>query len=159
MSLTMAVVIVGTFLIFAGLASASASDVARRIIPNWLALTVGAGGVILRSATAGWHGVWTSLGAAVVLFVALRLLAGLGVLGGGDVKLMTAVALGQLPGSMLPILLGIGVAGGIIAMLYLLGDWIWRGDGARASWHRLEMPYAPAILAGVVCHELWSLVT
>jgi prepilin peptidase CpaA len=162
MNITIAAIVLGNFLVFAGLVSAAASDLARRVIPNWFVLTVGAGGVILRLATASRHGVWTSLGAAVVLFVALRLLSGLSALGGGDVKLMTAVALGQSPVSMLPILLGIGVAGGAIAIFYLIRDWARRRDkhlSAGASWRQLAMPYAPAILAGVVWHELWGLVT
>jgi prepilin peptidase CpaA len=162
MSPTVAIIVVGEFLVFVGLISAAVTDVARRIIPNWLVLTVGAGGVICRLATAQRYGLWTSLGVAGILFVALRLLSGLGAVGGGDVKLITAVALGQPPASMLPILLGIGVAGGVTAIFYLTRDWIGRGNkrqNAEASWRHLEMPYAPAILAGVVWHELWGLVT
>jgi prepilin peptidase CpaA len=162
MSLTMAVIFVGKFLVFAGLISAAASDLSRRIIPNWLALTVGAGGVIFRLATANWHGIWASVGVAGILFVALRLLSGLGALGGGDVKLITAVALGQSPMAMPPILLAIAVTGGAIAIFYLMRDRLLRrneGHVAGASSRQLEMPYAPAILAGVVWHELWDLVT
>jgi prepilin peptidase CpaA len=162
MSLTVVIIVVGKFLVFAGLVSAAASDLARRIIPNWLVIVVGAGGVIFRMATTERHGMWASAGIAGFLFVALRLLSGLGALGGGDVKLMAAVALGQPPASMLPILLGIGVAGGAIAMFYLIRDWTRRRDkphSAGASWRQLAMPYAPAILAGVVWHELWGLVT
>jgi prepilin peptidase CpaA len=133
--------------------SAAVSDVTSRIIPNWVTLTVGTGGVILRLATANRHGMWTSVGAAAVLFVALRLLSGVGAVGGGDVKLIAAVTLGQPPASMLLILLGIGVAGGAIAMFYLARTWAGRRNKRQspgASWRRLEMPYAPAILAGVV---------
>jgi prepilin peptidase CpaA len=162
MSLTMAVIIVGKSLVFAGLIWAAASDLARRIISNWLVLTVAAGGVILRLATANLHGIWASLGVAGIVFVALRLLSGFGALGGGDVKLITAITLGQSPAAMLPILLAIAVAGGVTAIFYLMRDRLRRrdeGQVASASSRHLEMPYAPAILAGVVWHELWVLVT
>jgi prepilin peptidase CpaA len=162
MSITVAAIVVGKSLVFAGLVSAAASDLARRIIPNWLALTVGAAGIMLRLAAASWHGMWVSMGAAGILFVALRLLSGFGVFGGGDVKLITAVTLGQSPAAMLPILLAIAVAGGAIAIFYLIRDRLRRrneGQVTGGSSRQLEMPYAPAILAGVVWHELWSLVT
>src|ERR1700691_5221358 len=97
MSLTGAVIVVGMFLVSAGLIWAAASDVARRMIPNWIVLMVGAGGVVLRLATTELHGMWTSMGTAGVVFVLLCLLSGFGALGGGDVKLITAVTLGQPP--------------------------------------------------------------
>jgi len=63
---------------------------------------------------------------------------------------------------MLPILLAIGVTGGGIAMFYLIREWLRRRNASQVacgSPRRLEMPYAPAILAGVVWHELSSLAT
>jgi prepilin peptidase CpaA len=160
MNLTMVAVVVGKFLVFAGLISAAANDVASRIIPNWLVLVVGGGGVIVRLAAAERHGMWASAGAAGILFVALRLLSGFGVLGGGDVKLLAAVTLGQPPAAMPQILLAIGVAGGGIAIFYLMRDRLRRRtEGEVGVTSRREMPYAPAILAGVVWHELWDLAT
>jgi prepilin peptidase CpaA len=162
MNFTVVVISVGKFLVFAGLISAAASDVAKRIIPNWLVLTVAAGGVILRLAAAEWHGMWASAGAAGIVFVALRLMSGFGALGGGDVKLVTAVTLGQPPAAMPPILLGIGVAGGATAIFYLIRARLRRrneGQTADASGRHREMPYAPAILAGVVWYEFWGSVT
>jgi prepilin peptidase CpaA len=162
MSLTMTVIVVGKVLVFAGLVSAAVTDVARRIIPNFLVLTVGGGGLIFRLAAADRHGVWTSAGIAGIVFVVLRLLSGLGALGGGDVKMITAVTLGQLPASLLPILLGICAAGGPIAIFYLARDWVRRRNGSQtsgAALSHLDMPYAPAILAGVAGHELWDVIT
>jgi prepilin peptidase CpaA len=121
---------------------------------------VGGGGVIVRLAAAERHGMWASAGAAGILFVALRLLSGFGVLGGGDVKLLAAVTLGQPPAAMPQILLAIGVAGGGIAVFYLMRDRLRRRtEGEVGVTSRREMPYAPAILAGVVWHELWDLAT
>src|SRR5271154_4989283 len=97
MSLTTVAVVVGKFLVFAGLISAAANDVASRIIPNWLLLGVGGGGGIVRLASAELYGMWAGAGAACILFVALRLLSGFGVLGGGDVKLLAAVTIGHPP--------------------------------------------------------------
>jgi Flp pilus assembly protein protease CpaA len=141
MSLTVVAIVVGKFLVFPGPVSAAASDVSRRIIPNWLALTVAGGGVVFRLATASRPGMWLSAGAAVIVFVGLQLLSGLGILGAGDVKLIATVTLGQPPVSMLPILLGIGVAGGAVALFYLVRDRIGRrgkcptaGPSRRGSW-------------------------
>lgn len=162
MSLTMAFIVVGKLLVFAGLISSTASDLARRIIPNRLVLVVGSGGVIFRLATANWHGVLASLGAAGIVFVVLRLVSGFGAFGGGDVKLIAAVTLGVPVIAMMPILLGIGVAGGVIALFYLVRERLRPRDEGQtddAPRPRLEMPYAPAILAGVAWQELWDLMT
>jgi hypothetical protein len=51
MRLTGAIIIAGALLMFAGPISAAARDLSRRITAHWLALIVGAGGVILRMAT------------------------------------------------------------------------------------------------------------
>jgi prepilin peptidase CpaA len=103
-----------------------------------------------------------SLGAAGIVFVVLRLLSGFGAFGGGDVKLIAAVTLGVPVIAMMPILLGIGVAGGVIALFYLVRERLRprdEGQTSDAPRPRLEMPYAPAILAGVVWQELWDLMT
>jgi prepilin peptidase CpaA len=162
MSLTETCIVVGKLLVFAGLISSAASDLARRIIPNWLVLAVGTGGVICRLATANWHGILAGAGAAGIVFAALRLLAGLGALGGGDFKLVAAVTLGEPVTAMMSVLLSIAVAGGVIALFYLVRQRLWpRGEGQMrdVSWCRREMPYGLAILAGVMWHEFWDLIT
>jgi prepilin peptidase CpaA len=162
MSPTVLFIAFGKLLVFAGLISSAATDVARRIIPNWLVLIVGGGGVICRLATANWHGMWASTAAAGIVFVGLRLLSSLGALGGGDVKLIAAVTLGEPVTAVMPILLGIGVAGGAIAVFYLARERFRPRDEAQigaVSWRRQEMPYGLAILAGVAWHELRDLMT
>jgi Flp pilus assembly protein protease CpaA len=157
MSLIVAVV-VRRVLVFAGLVSAAASDVARRVIPNWLVPALGGCGAIFRRATAGRRGVWVNAGTAGMPFVVLWWLSAPGV-PSDDVKLVTAIVLEQPPATMVSILLGSGLAG---AMLCLTWDRRRRdnaGPVASIYRHHLELPYATATLAGTAWHELWDFVT
>src|SRR5205814_1149319 len=76
-----------------GLASVGAlNDIRSGRIPNWLTYTSLAAALVVRGAIAGWPGLWSGLqGVALAggLFLLLFLLGGMG---GGDVKLMAAVA-------------------------------------------------------------------
>jgi prepilin peptidase CpaA len=161
MDFTSVVIVSGKLLVFGGLVSAAAWDLRSRIVPNWLVLAVGGVGLILRMMTAEWHGIWVSACVAAIIFVMLRLLSALGTFGGGDVKLISAIALGQPPAAMLPILLGIGVAGGVIAIFYIVCNQSQRRSRqiTEVSARHLEMPYAPAILAGFVWYELGGVMT
>jgi prepilin peptidase CpaA len=78
---------------FAGilLAVAFATDVRKRIIPNWLTATGAAAGLIGHAIAAGWEGLaGSALGLAAGLVPMLLLYALKGV-GAGDVKLFAAV--------------------------------------------------------------------
>jgi len=98
---------------------AALSDVAVRSIPNWLSGVVAAAGLLAR-ATQGWAAIeWTAL-CAVALFVILLVIYARGGLGGGDVKLLTAVALGLAPWDTYQFIWYTAVSGGVLAAAYLV---------------------------------------
>lgn len=98
---------------------AACTDVAARIIPNSVPaalLAVGIGATSLADAAA----LWTSLGAGLGVFLGLALLGG-AVIGGGDVKLAAASAVLLGAGRTLEFLLLTALAGGVLALVYLIG--------------------------------------
>jgi prepilin peptidase CpaA len=95
-------------------------DVVARIIPNRIALTIAVLGLTLRS-TGGWTPLLLSAATAALLFTGLLLLALRGWLGGGDVKLAAAVAMGLPPTATWDFLNATVLAGGILGLGYLAG--------------------------------------
>lgn len=138
-------------------------DVALRRMPESLPLALGAIGMLLRAAEGHALG---ALFAAVLVFSAAVLAWRAGLLGGGDVKLLTAAAVLVPPAEVLPLLGHIGLAGGALALPYLLArvaaplpDANWAGRVWAVERRRLArggpLPYAVAIAAG--CFATWSL--
>ena len=143
--------------LFAGLLiTAAVTDIIWLRIPNWIS----AGAVLLfvvaamtQPRTLAWWGSHLAAG-GIVLLVGMGIFAW-GKIGGGDVKLLTAVALwfGLTPLPLL--LLAIGGAGGLVSIICL----VLRGYGSGA-WLELHgmhavvlekgqgVPYAVAITAG-----------
>jgi prepilin peptidase CpaA len=99
------------------LLAAAMHDVAARMIPNPLPLALALGGVALRNYTGDTIPALLSAG---LVF----LLAGVcwieGWLGGGDVKLFGAVSLVVPAGTVPAFILTAALAGGMLALLYLL---------------------------------------
>jgi prepilin peptidase CpaA len=109
-----------SLLAMAGLLIAAAGfDVASRSIPNWICGCVALLALVARSAD-GLLGVIYSLVAASCLFAVLLVVYMRGALGGGDVKLATAVAVGLPPGDTYDFVVATAFAGGVLALLYLL---------------------------------------
>ena len=94
-------------------------DVATRTIPNAACGALAALGVTLR-ATEGWYALAVSVAAAAVIFLVLLLCHARGLLGGGDVKLLTALALGLPPMASWELIVATSLVGGGLALLYLL---------------------------------------
>jgi len=123
---------------------AAGEDVRRLIIPNWISLAI-AGlyplHVLLGPAAVDWL---SAAGlAALTLAVGFALFAA-NLVGGGDVKLMAAVALWAGP-SDFPLLITVtAVAGGVVALALLLSRWRSRKAETRSG----VMPYGVAIAAG-----------
>lgn len=67
----------------------------------------------------GWPALLTSLAAAGALFLVLFFCHARGLLGGGDVKLLTALSLGLAPIDSWNLILATAIAGGALAFLYL----------------------------------------
>ena len=110
------------FLICAlGFAIAGAlNDIRSGRIPNWLTYTSLTAALVVRGAIAGWPGLRSGLqGVALAggLFLLLFLLGGMG---GGDVKLMAAVAGWAGTAQVAALLIASALAGGILALGYVV---------------------------------------
>jgi len=112
----------GTFVTYATLvvgtiacALATITDVRTRRVPNWLTFPT----IVLALAVAGTRGVGSLFYALALILVALAcgvVLHGIGLLGGGDVKLLMGISvLVGLP-NCLPLLLYTALAGGVLAL-------------------------------------------
>lgn len=143
----------------------AARDLKDRIIPDALVLTVLCAGGALRltSATVSWL---TPL-IAILVFLVLSFQAARNMIGGGDAKMMTAITFLFPPANVPVALVMIALAGGILSAAYLAAGYALRARGSRAAAippnagllrveaHRAAagepLPFAFAILAGVVC--------
>lgn len=133
--------------IAATLIAAAWSDLAVRRIPNAASAVVAVAGLALR-AMEGPGPVATTLAAAGVLFILLFAGFARGVLGGGDVKLATAAALGLPPAGIWTLVVATALAGGVLSLGYILA-------------HRLGLPRVRplgathGIVTRVVAIERW----
>lgn len=101
------------------LAYAAWSDVAARIIPNTVCGAVAALGLVTR-ASEGLTSLEWSLAVAAVLFVLLFLIYIVGGMGGGDVKLATAMVFGLSPADAYRFVFWTALAGGVLGLAYLV---------------------------------------
>ena len=94
-------------------------DVATRIIPDSISVALIFVGAVVRIGQ-GWDCILTSLLMSVAIFVALLPLCSRGLLGGADLKLLTALAVGLSPQASLHLLLCVTTLGGLLAAIYLI---------------------------------------
>jgi len=131
------------------LATAAWSDIASRRIPNWISgalVAVYALGALLAPAATEALG---SLAVAGVVFGVASALFAWGKLGGGDVKLLTAVALFAGAGRIAELLLMIALAGGALALALLLPRrFPVLPAPIQGRLVQAELPYGVAIAAG-----------
>jgi prepilin peptidase CpaA len=97
---------------------AACFDLAYRTIPDWVCGTLAVVGLASRVAI-GFGAVAISTMTTAVVFAALVYAHARGVLGGGDVKLFSAVTLGLSAPAAYNLLMGTALAGGVIGILYL----------------------------------------
>ena len=130
---------------------AAFTDLRRRQIDNWLngAIALGAPLFWWASGVSLWPGVAIQFGVALAAFAVLAGLFALRMMGGGDVKLLTALALWIEPGLFLQLLIVMALAGGLLTIV--LGAW----HVARRQRQKLQVPYGVAISTG----GLWVLTT
>jgi len=128
-----------------GLLLAAYTDLRSRQIANRLtgAIALGAPFFWWSSGLALWPDVAIQIGIAIAAFAVLAGLFALRVMGGGDVKLISALALWLAPADFLSMLIMMALVGGVLTMV--IGGWnvIRRKSGAR-----LSVPYGIAIAAG-----------
>ncbi len=98
--------------------SGAASDVRTKRIPNWLTYSALMAALLIRFTLAGWtgleSGVFGMAAAGGIFFVLFVLKA----MGGGDLKLMAAVAAWAGSEQVVTILLASALAGGVLAVVY-----------------------------------------
>ena len=130
---------------------AAFTDIRRRQIDNWLNAAVAAGAPLFWWVTGLtlWPGVALQLALAVVTFFVLAGLFALKAMGGGDVKLLTALALWMPALLFLKLLVIMAVAGGILTMA--MSMW----HIARRQKDKLKIPYGIAIATA----GLWIITT
>jgi prepilin peptidase CpaA len=123
-------------------------DWRRRIIENWLTL-----GIALVAPIFWWSNGWTfgamgiQVAMAIVLFLIFLIFFMLGMMGGGDVKLIAALALWFPVPDMMRLLMVMAILGGLLTLGMMIRHKL-RKDEAP-----LEVPYGIAIaLAG-----LWTI--
>ena len=125
---------------------AAASDIRSRTIHNWLnaGIALAAPAFWWASGLSLWPDVAMQLGIAVLAFALFAGLFALRMMGGGDVKLLTALALWIEPGTFLQLLIIMALAGG--ALTIVMGGYHF----LRREKERLAIPYGVAIaFAGI----------
>lgn len=160
------------FAAFAALFAAAVTDLKSRRIPNGLVLVVLTFGIALQVLSERGT-VWLSLLIAGGIFVVGALLAHFEIIGGGDVKMISAVSVLVPPAAVPGLLLCIALAGGVLSLFYLGASWLVRRESGSAfavpepppgatRFDRLvrtevarmranePMPYATAIFGGTV---------
>lgn len=128
---------------------AAITDIRSRLIANWLNIAIAAGAPIFwwASGMSLWPDVAIQLGIAVAAFCVFAGMFAIGLMGGGDVKLLTALALWIEPSGFITLLLIMALAGG--ALTIAMGAYHF----LRREKEKLAIPYGVAIAFGA----LWVL--
>jgi prepilin peptidase CpaA len=130
---------------------AAATDWRRRQIDNWLNLAIALAAPLFwwASGLSLWPEVALQLGVGVAAFAVFAAMFAMKWMGGGDVKLLTALALWIEPEWFLKLLIVMALAGGVLTLV--LGAW----HVTRRQRDRLAIPYGVAIATA----GLWVLGT
>ncbi len=153
------------------LAVATFTDLRSRRIPNWLVLPFLLAGVVVSTWLYGWHGLEQSLAGLALGGLIFGILAWMGGMGMGDVKLCAAIGAWVWPQQLVLALVITGMVGGIMAIGWAAvggflgelftgtGDLLlgWKKRGLRGNPELTlsnpkarKMPYAPAIALGTL---------
>jgi len=142
------------------LLAAALHDIVARTVPNWMAATLAALGLVLQVL----HGhPLTGLAAGLAVFMVAAFCWRRGWLGGGDVKLLGAAAIAVPPGDVVNFIVAVTLTGAALALAYLAAGRITAAPKAQrparlaARAVRVErwrirrggpLPFACAIAAG-----------
>src|ERR1700684_2748822 len=128
-------------LLACGLAAAAAFDWRSRTIPNWLtpASALGAIPFWWASGLSLWPGIALHFGVALAVFAVFALAFQLGMMGGGDVKMVAAIALWLPPLAVVQLLFVMSIAGGLLTVGMLIPHKLRKAAGQP------EIPYGIAI--------------
>jgi prepilin peptidase CpaA len=127
-------------------AAAAASDLACRRIPNGVVLALAGLGLLRIALASGAGGLAVDALAAAALFAAGALVFRFGLVGGGDVKKLAAGALWTGTAELYPYLFMTAVAGGLLALGFLIQLRLARPGGKSPP--RPSLPYGVAIAVG-----------
>lgn len=150
---------------------ATLTDLRSRRIPNWLVFPFLLVGLVVSIVLHGGHGLLQSFEGLLVGAALFGVLAWLGGMGMGDVKLCAAIGAWIGPQQMLTALVLTGIAGGVMALGWAIAGGfvkeLFEGTGALvaglgrsglrpqtefqlANPKARKMPYAPAIALGTL---------
>ena len=131
-------------LLAAALVAAAVGDLKRRTISNRLNAAIALGAVVFWFASGldPWPDMAIRVGVAAAVFALFAGAFALGMMGGGDVKLLGAVALWLPPAGVLFLLVAMSLAGGALTIAMYVRHKL------RRSSHTLEVPYGVAIAFG-----------
>jgi prepilin peptidase CpaA len=131
-------------LLAAALVAAAVGDLRTRTIPNGLNLAIALAAIPFwyLSDLALWPDVALRIAVAGAVFAFFAAAFALGFMGGGDVKLLAAVALWLPPAAVVALLVVMSIAGGALTLVFAL-----RHRLARRT-EKLEIPYGVAIAFG-----------
>ena len=121
------------FALLAVALAAGASDIKTRRIPNWIAVSGAALGLVLRSYYNGFAGAVLSFEGAALAMGVFLLLHLAGGMGAGDVKLAAAIGALVGPRSFLIVFVLSGLLGGIAAVALAMARHRWRQTLARTG--------------------------
>ena len=153
------------------LAIATFTDLRSRRIPNWLVFPFMAAGFGVQAWFHGWHGVIQGLEGFALGAVLFGVLAVMGGMGMGDVKLLAAIGAWIGPAQLMLALVITGLAGGVMAVGWAIvggfaGDLLKGSGDLLLGWRTRgtvtppelklsnplarKLPYAPAIAIGTL---------
>lgn len=127
----------------AALLTAAFTDLRSRRIANWLNAGIALGAPLFwyASGLSLWPDVASQIGVAFATFALLSILFALKAMGGGDVKLLTALALWIAPAHFLKLIIMMALVGGVLTLFF--GGWYF----IRRQRDKIAIPYGVAIAA------------
>ena len=127
------------------LVSAGIEDARVREIANWKNAAIAlAAPAFWWAVGLGWTDIGVQLAVATLVFAVFCGCFAMGWMGGGDVKLIAALALWLPPGGLLQMLMVMSIVGGAITLVMLIERTIRRRKG------QIEVPYGVAIAAAAL---------
>jgi prepilin peptidase CpaA len=128
-------------LLAAMLIIAATSDLRSRIIPNWLNAAIALLAIPFWWLTGLtlWPEIVTQIGVAAIVFALFAIAFHFGMMGGGDVKMVAAVALWLPLGAVVKLLVIMSIAGGALTLAMIVRQRLAKREEAP------EVPYGVAI--------------
>lgn len=123
---------------------AATGDLRTRTIPNWLNASIALTAIPFwwLSGLQLWPDIALQIGVALAVLFLFALAFRLGAMGGGDVKMVAALALWLPPLAVLKLLVIMSLAGGLLTVAMIVRQRLSKAQG------QLEIPYGVAIAFG-----------